>query len=47
MQTYIVTAVIAAALAYAAVVLMRRVKAFLPNGKCADDCGCSASSDKM
>ena len=45
-QTYIVLAIVAAALAYAGVVVMRRIKAFSPTGKCADDCGCSATSDK-
>jgi hypothetical protein len=43
-QTIIAGLIILIAVAYAAMVLLRKTKAFSPRSTCVDDCGCSSKS---
>ncbi|MFT3745581.1 MAG: FeoB-associated Cys-rich membrane protein [Pyrinomonadaceae bacterium] len=47
LQTIIVIAIIIAALAYAAVMIKKRVRSFSPKPGCGDDCGCNGASKKL
>ena len=45
-QTVIVVLIVAAALAYAASAVVKKVNAFRPKAGCGDDCGCGSTSKK-
>ncbi len=46
-QLLIVIAIVAAAVAYGALILFRKRRSFSTKGGCASDCGCSGASKKL
>ena len=46
LQSIVVVLIIAAAGAYFAMQLVKKIRSFRPKSGCGDDCGCGATSEK-